>query len=131
MSTIIHFDISADDLQRAKKFYEKLFGWSFTKFPNSPQEYFLIETASASGEKGITGGMAKREKAYQKITNFIQVNSIDKSMADVVKLGGQIMEPKTTIPNIGFIAGCKDTEDNIFGLIELLGELGTPKHVNL
>lgn len=131
MSTIIHFDISADDLQRARNFYEKLFGWNFTKFPDSPQEYFLIETTSASGDKGITGGMAKREKAYQKITNFIQVDSIDKSMADVVKLGGQIMEPKTAIPTIGFIAGCKDTEDNIFGLIELSDERGSAQHVNL
>jgi len=122
MATIIHFDISADDLQRAKNFYEKLFGWSFTKFPNSPQEYFLIETKTSSGEKGITGGMAKREKAWQKITNFIQVDSIDKSMSDVISLGGQITEPKTAIPTIGYIAGCKDTEDNIFGLIELTGK---------
>jgi predicted enzyme related to lactoylglutathione lyase len=122
MATIIHFDISADDLQRAKNFYEKLFGWSFTKFPNTAQEYYLIDTNTSPGEKGITGGMAKREKPYQKITNFIQVNSIDESMADVLKLGGQIIEPKTAIPTIGLIAGCKDTEDNIFGLIELSGK---------
>jgi uncharacterized protein len=58
--------------------------------------------------------MAKRERAYQKITNFIRVDSLDKSMDDVVKLGGQIIEHKTAIPTIGFIAGCRDTEDNIF-----------------
>src|SRR5574337_1302430 len=118
MATIIHFDISADNVERAKGFYEKLFGWTFTKFPGSPQEYYLIETKNSAGEKSIGGGMAKREKEYQRITNFIQVDSIDKSIADVLKLGGQVIEPKTAIPTIGFIAGCKDTEDNMFGLIE-------------
>ncbi|WP_340198839.1 VOC family protein [Ascidiimonas sp. W6] len=119
MATIIHFDISADDIQRAKHFYEQLFGWNIEKFPNSAQDYYIIETKTTKGEKGITGGIAKREKAYQKITNFIQVDSIDESIAKVKELGGQIIEPKTAISNVGTISGCKDTEDNILGLIEV------------
>ncbi len=119
MATVIHFDISADDIQRAKQFYEQLFGWSIKNLPHSPQEYYIIETRTATGEKGITGGIAKREKEYQKITNFIQVDSIEQSIAKVKELGGQIIEPKTAIPKVGHIAGCKDTEDNIFGLIEV------------
>ncbi|WP_299164445.1 VOC family protein [uncultured Eudoraea sp.] len=55
MSSIIHFDISAEDVQRAKNFYEQLFGWKIEKFPASPVEYYLIETSTASGEKGIGG----------------------------------------------------------------------------
>lgn len=119
MATVIHFDISADNIERAKKFYEQLFGWNIEKFPQSPQDYYLIETQTATGEKGITGGIAKREKDYQKITNFIQVDSIDESIAKVKELGGQIIELKKKIPTVGHIAGCKDTEDNIFGLIEV------------
>ena len=119
MATVIHFDISADDIQRAKQFYEQLFGWNIEKFSSSPQDYYIIETQTATGEKGITGGIAKREKDYQKITNFIQVDSIDESIAKVKELGGHIIEPKTAIPTVGHIAGCKDTEDNIFGLIEV------------
>jgi len=118
MPTIIHFDISADDIERAIHFYEELFAWKFSKFPG-PQAYFLIETEDASGGKGISGGLAKRDQEYQKITNFVQVESIDDSLAKVVKLGGAVIEEKTTIPTVGFIAGCMDTEDNIFGLIEL------------
>ena len=119
MVTVIHFDISPDDIQRAKQFYEQLFGWNIEKFSSSPQDYYIIETQTATGEKGITGGIAKREKDYQKITNFIQVDSTDESIAKVKELGGQIIEPKTAIPTVGHIAGCKDTEDNIFGLIEV------------
>ena len=119
MATVIHFDISADNLERAKIFYQKLFGWKIEKFTESPQDYYLIETQTATGEKGITGGIALREKDYQKITNFIQVDSIDESIEKVKELGGQIIELKTTIPTVGHIAGCKDTENNIFGLIEV------------
>src|SRR3990167_11263379 len=118
MPTIIHFDISADDVNRAKDFYGKLFGWKIKKFPG-PMEYYLIETEDAEGKKGIGGGIAKREKPYQKITNFIRVSSIDEFIKKVKKLGGKIIESKTAIPGVGYIAGCKDTEDNIFGLIEV------------
>ena len=118
MGSIIHFDISADDVQRARKFYEQLFGWKIEKFPTGQQEYYLIETETATGEKGVSGGIAKREKEYQKITKFIQLDSIDESIAKVKELGGQIIEPKTAIPSVGYIAGCKDTEDNIFGILE-------------
>lgn len=118
MATIIHFDISVNDMQRAKRFYEQLFGWKISSFPGSPVEYYYIETQSPTGEKGIGGGMAKREKAYQKITNFVQVDSIDVSMARVKELGGKIIEPKTAIPTVGYICVCEDTEDNVIGLIE-------------
>lgn len=116
-SAIAHFDISADNVPRAKNFYEKLFGWKIEKFPFGP-EYYLIETTTETGRKGVGGGIAHREKPYQKITNFIQVDSIDDSIAKVIELGGKIMEPKTAIPTVGFIAGCEDTEGNIFGLLE-------------
>ncbi|NHF59747.1 VOC family protein [Flavobacteriaceae bacterium TP-CH-4] len=122
MTSIIHFDISAEDVLRAKNFYEQLFGWKIEKFPAGPVEYYLIETNTATGERGIGGGLAKREKDYQKITNFIQVDAIDEAIAKVKELGGEIVEPKSTIPNIGFIAGCRDTEGNIFGIMELKEE---------
>jgi predicted enzyme related to lactoylglutathione lyase len=118
MSRIVHFDISADNIERAKNFYKKLFGWKIEKSPG-PVEYFLIETHTSTGEKGVIGGIAKREKAYQKITNFIEVASIDESITKVITLGGKIIEPKTAISTVGYIAGCIDTEDNVFGIIEI------------
>lgn len=118
MPTIVHFDISADNIERAKDFYSRLFGWKIEKSPGTT-EYYLIETRTSTGEKGLTGGIAKREKPYQKITNFIEVPSIDESIAKVKKLGGKIIEPKTAIPTVGYIAGCIDTEDNVFGIIEI------------
>ena len=61
MPTIVHFDISADSPERAKKFYEELFDWKIERVPG-PLSYYLIGTTDLNGEIGIGGGMAKREK---------------------------------------------------------------------
>ena len=118
MSRVTHFEISANQPEKMAAFYEAVFGWKIEK-SLGPTEYYLIETRTSKGEIGITGGIAKREKDYQKITNFIEVPSIDESIANVKLLGGKIIEPKTAIPTVGYIAGCLDTEDNIFGIIEI------------
>ena len=119
MTTIVHFDISADDVQRARKFYEKLFGWKIYKYPHSTEEYFYVETTKPNGEQGLSGGISKREKPNHKITNYIEVDSIDDSLIQVKRFGGKIIEPKAEIPTVGFMARCEDTEGNIFGLLEV------------
>lgn len=117
MPTIVHFDIAADDPERAKKFYEELFNWKIELLPG-PINYYLIETTDLNGKKGIGGGMATREKPEQKITNFIGVNSMDDYIVKVEKLGGKVIEPKAAIPGWGYLAVCLDTENNLFGLWE-------------
>lgn len=116
MATLVHFDLSADDPVRAKKFYEELFDWKF-EILTGPTNYYLIETKDLEGKPGIGGGMSKRQAPQQAgITNFIGVKSIDDSVKKVLKLGGQIVQPKQVLPGWGFLALCKDTEDNVFGL---------------
>lgn len=117
MPTITHFDISADDVERAKNFYASLFDWKFEKAPG-PSEYYLITTKNEHGEIGIGGGMAKREKPEDSITNFIDVPSIDEYIPKVEKLEGKVLTPKQAVPGFGYLAVCMDTENNIFGLWE-------------
>lgn len=118
MPAIVHFDISADDPGRAKKFYEALFGWKFELLPG-PINYYLIETTDLGGHTGIGGGMAQREGVQQSgIVNYIGVRSIDESAANVEKNGGRIVQPKQAVPGWGYLAVCNDTENNIFGLFE-------------
>jgi len=119
MEKIIHFDISAEDVQRAKAFYETLFGWKIERFPYSPDEYYLIQTEAADEGPGIGGGISKRVEVEHGITNYIQVEDINKSLNKAVELGGEIISPKTKIATVGYVASCKDTEGNVFGLIEL------------
>lgn len=118
MATIVHFNITAENPSQAKSFYEKLFGWKFTLLPG-PASYYLIETSDVTGQKGVGGGMSKREDERQTgIMNFIGVTSIDDSVALVEKLGGTIVQTKQAVSGYGYLAVCMDTENNLFGLFQ-------------
>ena len=117
LSTIVHFDLPADDLERAKTFYSSLFGWTFEMAPGYTDFYF-IGTTGDDKTPGVGGGLGKRGAPDQKITNFIGVRPIDTSLKEVVRLGGKVMLPKTAVEKYGYMALCKDTEGNSFGLWE-------------
>ena len=114
MATIVHFEIPADDVGRAKKFYGELFGWQFQDLPPE-MNYTLVNT---TGEKPVNGGMMKRQHPGQQITNYIDVSSAGDYSAKVESLGGKVLVPKSPIPEIGYFAICMDTEGNVFGLFE-------------
>ncbi len=91
----------------------------FTNIRILRREHYFVETTKPTGEQGLSGGIAKRVKPNHKITNYIEVDSIDDSLIQVKRLGGKIIEPKREIPTVGFIAGCEDTEGNMFFLLQV------------
>ncbi len=110
------FDISADDPQRAIRFYEAVFGWRVSKW-QGPIDYWLVKTGEDS-EPGVNAGLAKRANPSQFITPFIGVPSVDEYAAKVVAGGGAIVQPKMAIPGIGYLVGIRDTEGNTLGMLE-------------
>lgn len=109
--SIVHFEIPANDVERAKKFYQQLFGWEF----QAPMEgYHLIQT----GEGGVGGGMMQRPVPEQRITMYVGVESIDEYLAKAQSLGGTIIMPKTAVPTMGYFAHFLDTEGNTLALWE-------------
>jgi predicted enzyme related to lactoylglutathione lyase len=121
MPRVVHFEISADDPERAAKFYTNVFGWTITKW-EGPMDYWMVMTGK--DEPGIDGGLSKRQMpltgkdgviAY---TCTIGVDSVDTYTGKVTAAGGTIVQPKSPIPGIGWFALCKDTEGNIFGLMQ-------------
>ena len=118
MATIVHFDIGADNPERAKKFYEALFGWKIGTMPGFP-DYYKIETTDLNNVRGVGGGLTKRDNPQQSgITNFIGVTSIDETVAKLNELGGRVIQAKQSIPGYGYVAICFDTENNLFGLFQ-------------
>lgn len=111
MPRVVHFEINADDPERAARFYTDVFGWAVDIW-TGPAEYWLIDTAG-----GINGGIMRRMGEAATV-NTIEVPSIDEFMKKVVKSGGHIITPKLAIPGVGLHAYCSDTEGNTFGLIE-------------
>lgn len=117
MPTIVHFDLPADDIARAQSFYASLFGWTFERYAG-PIEYYAIGTTNDDGTPGIGGGMGPRGAPDQQMMNYIGVPSVSDYLGRVEGLGGTVLMPRTTIPSIGYLAICRDTEGNVFGLFE-------------
>jgi predicted enzyme related to lactoylglutathione lyase len=117
MPSIVHFEIPADDISRAKTFYSNLFGWKIEPMQGMGtemgMEYLIIDTFGAPG-----GGMMKKMRPDHQITNYIGVPSVDEYAAKVEKLGGKIIAPKMAVPAMGYFVVCMDTENNIFGIWE-------------
>ena len=119
MATVVHFEIPADDVAKARKFYGELFGWKIEKFTGAtPMEYWTVHTGREEGQMGIDGGLMKRQDPEQKTIVYIDVPSVDEAAGKVKSLGGQVVFPKTAIPGMGFYAVCLDPENNGFGLWE-------------
>jgi uncharacterized protein len=120
-SGIVWFEVPADDIGRAKKFYASLFGWKINPIPGmtapEAQNYHHIDTGGADASPD--GGIMSRMHPEQSITSYISVPSVIRFMAKVQKLGGTICKEKTAVPGMGYFAICKDTENNTFAIWEV------------
>jgi predicted enzyme related to lactoylglutathione lyase len=116
MPRVTHFDINADDPERAAQFYSNVFGWKFDKW-QGPAEYWLV-TTGPDDEPGINGGLMKRTDPSAGTWNTVEVRSVDDAVSRAVQAGGSVVLPKQAIPGGGYQAYCRDTEGNVFGLHE-------------
>lgn len=115
MPRVIHFEIHADDTERAVKFYAKVFGWKINKW-EGPVDYWLVTTGEDK-QPGINGAIMHR--ANKGTTwNTIDVPFVDEFTKKIEKAGGKIVQKKTTVPGVGYMAYCADTEGNIFGIMQ-------------
>jgi predicted enzyme related to lactoylglutathione lyase len=114
-ASILWFEIAADNVERAKSFYSALFGWKINRFPGG-KDYWHIDTGG--GEDTPDGGLMARCHPQQAITNYVNVKSVDESMAKIEKLGGKVCSPKMPVPGRGYFAMCLDTERNTFAIWE-------------
>ncbi len=121
MPRVIHFEIVADNPERAMKFYKEVFGWEFNKW-EGPQDYWLVKTGEDS-QPGINGGLTPKTNQGSgntggRITNSIDVPSIDEFSNKISMEGGKVLSPKMPIPGVGYLAICEDTEGISFGIIQ-------------
>jgi hypothetical protein len=118
-ASIVWFNVPADDIKRAQKFYSGLFGWKIKPF-RGMKDFMEIDTGGP--EASPNGGLTERKAGEQSILNYVSVDSVDKFAAKIEKLGGKICVPKTAVPQMGYFAICQDTENNGFGLWEPNGD---------
>ena len=121
--TIIHFEIPANDVEKLKGFYEKLFGWKIIHAPMGGFDYWVIQTVSTDEKgmllkPGVNGGMYKKADKTQVPVNYVSVDNIDATLASLAKSGGKIVGAKQSLPGVGTFAICLDPEGNPFGIIK-------------
>jgi len=114
-SRVVHFELAADDPERAAAFYKRVFGWEINKW-SGPQDYWLVTTGE--GAPGIDGGIMRRMNPSQHTTNTIQVDDLDATVSSVAAAGGSVEAPRMAIPGVGYMALLHDTEGNTFGVMQ-------------
>ena len=123
MSRVVHFEIHATNPEPLVAFYTSLFGWTITKW-EGPMDYYLISTGPAD-KPGINGGLMRRHgdapAPAQPVSAFVctvDVASVKASLEKAVELGGTVALPIMPVPGIGWLCYAKDTDGNIFGMMQ-------------
>jgi uncharacterized protein len=117
---VVHFDIYAEDVDRAIAFYQQVCGWTIDKVAS--MDYWLIKTGE--GEPGIDGGLSQRESPTQGavpqfgFTCTVDVADVRAAFAAAVAAGGSEVHQPGLVPGVGYLAYVRDTEGNHLGLMQ-------------
>ncbi|WP_066392346.1 VOC family protein [Cytobacillus eiseniae] len=123
MGRLIHFEIHVDDMERAKKFYGDVFGWTFQDWSDyAGMPYFGVVTGDDK-ELGINGALMKRQSAPPELGQALNgyactigVEDYDAIDAKIMELGGKVAHPKHALPGMAWQGYYLDPEGNIFGI---------------
>ena len=117
---VVHFEIPADDVERARGFYRDAFGWRIDPMPE--MDYTMVST-TPSGPDGmptepgaINGGMMPRQGPVTSPVITVNVDDVDAALAKLEKLGGKTITGRQAVADMGFSAYFQDTEGNVVGL---------------
>ncbi len=122
MDKVAHFEIPADDMARAKKFYRTVFGWDMTDVPG--MDYTMVTTVPVGEDRmpkesgAINGGMETRKYPGHAPVIVINVPSVDDYLKKVEANGGKVFVQKKQVGDMGFYARVTDTEGNVIGIWE-------------
>lgn len=123
MNRVVHFEIPADDIERAKKFYGDNFGWKLHQLGPDMGHYVLVHTGPTD-EHGmpqdkafINGGLMRRDSSARSPVIVLSVADVDKTVERVKQSGGTLVGEILDIPTVGRYGRVQDTEGNVIGLI--------------
>ena len=117
---IRHFAVQADDVERARRFYEEVFGWAFE--PWGPPDFYLIRTGP-EGDRGLQGALQRRRSprggdAPGGFECTIGVEHLDATLRSISEHGGTVVSTPFAIEGVGRLAFFHDTEENRVGVMQ-------------
>lgn len=116
---ITHIDIPVSDNARATEFYGSLFGWQISAPPGFEDYPMWRAPNQISG-----GGLAPRGYDFTQPRSYVEVDSIDDTLALVTRHGGQVLMGKSPISDTSWWAIFTDPDGNTMGLYEGTTEVG-------
>ncbi len=125
MNKVVHFEIPADDTDRAKDFYAKVFGWGIQATPGMP--YHLIHTTEVGEDfrpkepGAINGGMMARQDDIRAPVITIGVDDMAAAVAQIEAAGGRVVRAPFAVGDMGTAGYFEDTEGNVMGLWQPAG----------
>jgi predicted enzyme related to lactoylglutathione lyase len=122
MARVVHFEIHCEDPDRAETFYRDVFGWEIQRYEDSPVDYRLI-TTGPDEEPGINGALVQRRgdvdgEAVTAYVCTVQVEDLQEVDDRAQAGGGRRVLDAMDVPGVGRLAYFKDTEGNIFGVLQ-------------
>ena len=118
MPRVAHFEICAHDVERTVAFYRHVFGWEIRRWDGPDELWIVVTGARDEAVEGINGAIRPRRDSVAGSVNLIDVPALDNALLRVAEAGGTILHSRTTVAGVGYIAYCRDSEGNPFGLIE-------------
>lgn len=122
---VVHFEIPADDLARARGFYADVFGWDVSPVPE--MDYAVART-TATDDAGtprspgaINGGLLARRDPVHHPVITIDVADIDATLRVVEQRGGKLVMPRQPVGDMGYVGYFADPEGNVVGLWQNAG----------
>ena len=112
--TVTHFEIYGEHPVALADFYRKAFGWQAEQMDGI--DYWRIRTGATEGS-ALQGGLTYR--AIPDLSGwmlFVNVPSLDETVAHIQQLGGSIVRPKTAVPRTAWVTIVADPAKNIFGI---------------
>ena len=113
-NSVTHFEIYGEEPAKLADFYRSVFSWQVEQMPGV--NYWRIQTGSPE-TKPLHGGLTYR--AIPDLNGwmlFVNVASLDDTVALVQKLGGSIVRPTTAVPKTAWVTILADPARNIFGV---------------
>jgi uncharacterized protein len=122
MGRVVHFEVHADDPDRAVAFYTDTFGWTVQPMPTG--DYWLLITG-AEGDPGINGAVLRRMgerpplgASVMGACVTIAVDDLDDTLSRALAAGAIMALDKMTVPGVGDLAYILDTEANVVGVLQ-------------
>ncbi|MGO4704493.1 VOC family protein [Microvirga sp. 2MCAF38] len=118
MNPVVWFEIPVKNLDKAKDFYEQVFGFTLNSQEMGPAKmaFFPMKDGPEPGAGGSLIAADGQTPSNSGTLVYFEVPDIEGTLKKIDEKGGKTVMPKMSIGQYGFIGHFEDCEGNRVGL---------------